>query len=336
MEHDLLQGAGKPVSNTFRLSVAIPLYNEESVLCELLQRLGSVLDQVPGGPHEMVFVDDGSADRTFQMLEEAAVSDARMTLVSLSRNFGHQAALSAALDHVTGDAVILMDGDLQDAPECIPMFIEEFNQGYDVVYAQRINRKEPWWLRLCYYAFYRLLASLSDIRLPLDAGDFGLMSRRVVDHLCQMPEHHRYIRGLRSWVGYRQIGIPIERAKRHSGRTKYSPVRLLGLAFDGIFAFSIVPLRAATILGLAHIGLAGLFAVYSIFAKFFLTQSPRGFTALTILIIFLAGFNLLFLGVIGEYVGRIYLEVKARPHYIIRKVTRGAEASARVAPHLDA
>ena len=184
-------------------------------MCELLHRLSSVLDQVPGGPHEMVFVDDGSSDRTFPILEEVAVSDARMTLVSFSRNFGHQAALSAALDHVTGDAVILMDGDLVDTPEFIPMFIEKFNQGYDVVYAQRINRKEPWWLRLCYYAFYRLLASLSDIRLPLDAGDFGLMSRRVVDQLCQMPEHHRYIRGLRSWVGYRQIGIPIERAERH-------------------------------------------------------------------------------------------------------------------------
>jgi glycosyltransferase involved in cell wall biosynthesis len=328
MEHGLFQGTGKVMDDVFRLSVAIPLYNEESVLPELLQRLSSVLDRVPGGPHEILFVDDGSSDRTLAVLEEAAVRDPRITVISLSRNFGHQAALSAALDNVTGDAVILMDGDLQDTPESILVFLEKFNLGFDVVYAQRIKRKEPWWLRLCYHAFYRLVSSVAEIHLPLDAGDFGLMSRRVIDQLRRMPERNRYLRGLRSWVGYRQIGIAVEREERQSGHTKYTPVRLLKLAADGIFAFSTVPLRAATVLGLLTVSLSGLFALYSLFVKLFLVQSPRGFTALTMLVTFLVGFDLLFIGILGEYVGRIYEEVKARPHYIVEKIIRGARVQA--------
>jgi polyisoprenyl-phosphate glycosyltransferase len=308
--------------NPLRLSLAIPVHNEESVLPELLRRVTAVLDSVPGGPHEVIFVDDGSTDRTLSLLEEAAQSDPRITAISFSRNFGHQAAISAAIDHVSGDAVVIMDGDLQDTPETIPRFLEKLEQGYEVVYAQRVKRKEPLWLRACYYFFYRLIASLSDIRLPLDSGDFGLMSRRVVDQIRNMPEHQRYLRGLRTWVGYKQIGIPVERAERHSGRTKYSPMRLLKLASDGIFAFSIVPLRAATVLGLLGIAFSGVYSLYAIYAKFFLNQSPRGFTALTILITLLSGFILLFLGVIGEYVGRIYEEVKARPNYIIGRVVR--------------
>jgi dolichol-phosphate mannosyltransferase len=312
-----------------RLSLAIPVHNEESVLPELLRRTGAVLDSIPGGPHEIVFVDDGSTDRTLPMLEEAAQSDPRITAISFSRNFGHQAAISAAIDHVSGDAVVIMDGDLQDTPETIPIFIEKFQEGYDVIYAQRVKRKEPLWLRACYYFFYRLIASLSDIRLPLDSGDFGLMSWRVVDQIRSMPEHQRYLRGLRTWVGYKQIGIPVERAERHSGRTKYSPLRLLKLASDGIFAFSIVPLRAATALGLLGIAFSILFSLYAIYAKFFLNQSPRGFTALTILVTLLSGFILLFLGVIGEYVGRIYEEVKARPNYIVGRIIRSPLATTR-------
>jgi glycosyltransferase involved in cell wall biosynthesis len=324
MEHALFQGAGEVMDDVFRLSVAIPLWNEESALPELLQRLSFVLDHLPGGPHEIVFVDDGSSDRTLALLEEATVRDPRIMVISLSRNFGHQAALSAALDNVTGDAVILMDGDLQDAPESIPIFLEKFNEGFDVVYAQRIKRKEPWWLRLCYHVFYRFLSSVAETHLPLDAGDFGLMSRRVIDQLRRMPERNRYLRGLRSWVGYRQIGIAVEREERHSGHTKYTPWRLLRLAADGIFAFSTVPLRAATVLGMFSVGLSGLFALYSLFVKIFLVQSPRGFTALTLLITSLVGFNLLFIGIVGEYVGRIYEEVKARPHYIVEKIIRGS------------
>jgi len=190
------------MDSAFCLSVAIPVHNEESMLPELLRRTCAALDQVPGGRHEIVFVDDGSTDRTFAILEEAVRRDSRIVAVSLSRNFGHQAALTAALDHVTGDAAVVMDGDLQDLPEVIPQFVERYNQGYDVVYAKRVRRKEPWPLRLCYFAFYRLLAGLSDVRLPLDSGDFGLMSRRVIDHVRRMPEHHRYLRGMRSWVGF--------------------------------------------------------------------------------------------------------------------------------------
>jgi polyisoprenyl-phosphate glycosyltransferase len=315
------------MTTPFRLSLAIPVHNEESVLPELMSRVGKVLNAIPGGPHEMVFVDDGSSDRSLELLEEAAQHDPRLVVISFSRNFGHQAAISAAVDHVSGDAVVIMDGDLQDTPESIPLFLEKFHQGFDVVFAQRVKRKEPLWLRACYYVFYRMIAALSDIRLPLDSGDFGLMSRRVVEQIRQMPEHQRYLRGLRTWVGFKQIGIPVERAERFAGHAKYTPLSLLKLASDGIFAFSIVPLRAATVLGMSGITASVLFAIYSVYVKFILKQSPKGFTALTFLITFLSGFILLFLGVIGEYVGRIYEEVKARPNYIVARVVRSPLAS---------
>ena len=303
-----------------RLSIAVPLHNEEPVLPELLRRLGAVLDGAPGGPHEIVMVDDGSTDRTAELLKDAALSDPRVIAVILSRNFGHQAALTAALDHVTGDATVVMDGDLQDRPEAIPQFLTLHAQGYDVVYAKRVLRKEPWWLRLCYYTFYRLLARLSDIQLPTDAGDFGLMSRRVVAELRRMPEHHRYLRGLRSWVGFRQIGIDVERAERHAGHSKYSMARLFRLASDAVFAFSIVPLRFAAIVGFFAMVGASFFALYSVYAKVFLGHSPVGFTAIIWIITFLSGTILVFLGVIGEYLGRVYEELKARPVYIVKEV----------------
>lgn len=302
-----------------RVSLAIPVFNEESVLPELLRRTSAVLESLPGGPHEVVLVNDGSSDRTLEILEQAAAEDDRLVVISLSRNFGHQTALTAALDHVTGDVAILMDADLQDSPEAIPTLIEAYDQGYDVVYVRRVNRKESWWLRLCYHLFYRLMAALSDTQLPLDAGDFGLMSSRVIHEMRKMPEHHRYLRGLRTWVGFRQIGIPIERAARHAGQAKYSPIKLLMLAFDGIFAFSIVPLRAAAIFGLCAIGLSILYSFYALYAKFWL-HSPQGFTTIILVMAFLSGVNLFFLGVIGEYVGRVYEETKARPHYVIGKV----------------
>ena len=197
-----------------RLSLAVPLHNEEQALPELLRRTAAVLDQVPGGPHEIILVDDGSTDRTLAILEEAAQKDPRLVVLSFSRNFGHQAAISAAVNHVTGEAVVIMDGDLQDTPESIPVFLEKYFQGYDVVFAQRVNRKEPWWLRACYFVFYRLVHAMSDISLPLDSGDFGLMSRRVVDQIRQLPEHQRYMRGLRTWVGFKQVGVPITQIGR--------------------------------------------------------------------------------------------------------------------------
>lgn len=312
--------SANPVNPAFRLSVAVPVHNEESVLPELLRRMHAVLDQVPGGPHEMLFVDDGSTDRSFAMLEEAARQDPRIRALSLSRNFGHQAALTAALDHVTGDAIVVMDADLQDVPEVIPQFVAKFEAGYDVVYAQRIRRKEPWLLRLCYFVFYRLMASLSDIRLPLDSGDFGLMSRRVIEQVRLMPEHHRYLRGMRSWVGFRQTGIPVERAERYSGKSKYSLLRLVKLATDGIFAFSIVPIRAAALAGAFVMFFSFCYVLYALYAKIFQHVSPQGFTGLLVAVTFLSGIVLFFLGVIGEYVGRIYEESKGRPQYIVGRV----------------
>jgi glycosyltransferase involved in cell wall biosynthesis len=310
-----------------RVSVAVPLHNEERAVPELLQRINRALDQIPGGPHEIVLVDDGSSDRTLELLEAAAETDPRLVVIALSRNFGHQAAISAALDHAGGDAVVVMDGDLQDVPEAIPQFVEQFQRGFDVVYAQRVRRKEGLLLRASYFIFYRLLARLSDVALPVDAGDFGLMSRRVVDHLRNMPEHHRYLRGLRSWVGFRQIGVPVERSPRHSGQSKYTFRRLLKLAGDGVLAFSIVPLRAAAIAGLMVIALAVLFSIYSVIVKFFFhVNPPRGFTALVLIITFLSGFNLFFLGIIGEYVGRIYEEIKSRPLYIVGRLIQAGRA----------
>lgn len=310
-----------------RVSVAIPLYNEEAGFPELYRRLAKVLDAIPGGPHEIVFVDDGSADGTFRAVTEAAAADSRVVGVALSRNFGHQAALSAALDHATGDVVVVMDGDLQDEPEAIPAFLEEHRKGFDVVYARRVGRKEGWALRACYYLFYRMIALLSDVRLPLDAGDFGLMSRRVVDRLREIREHHRYLRGLRTWVGFRQTGVPVERAERAAGRSGYTFGKLFRLALDGIFAFSMAPLRAAAVIGLVAVAGALLFALYAVYVKFVVGRSPQGFTALILVITFFSGVQLLFLGVIGEYLGRVYEETKGRPPYVVdRKVGRAANA----------
>jgi polyisoprenyl-phosphate glycosyltransferase len=303
-----------------RLSVAIPLYNEESTVEELLRRVRAVLDAVPGGPHEVVIVDDGSGDATLERLEAAAREDGRLTIVALSRNFGHQSALTAALDHVHGDATVVMDGDLQDQPEMIPALLERYHAGFDVVYVRRTRRKEPWWLRGAYYLFYRLLARIADLRLPLDSGDFALLSSRVVQALRQTPEYHRYLRGLRTWVGFRQTAVDAERDRRYAGRSKYSLSRLVGLGLNGIFAFSILPLRLAVLLGAVAITLSSAFGVYALYARLVLRRSPQGFTALILTIVFLSGVNLFFLGVIGEYIGRVYEQVKGRPVYIVRSV----------------
>lgn len=305
-----------------RVTVAAPLYNEERTLPELVRRVGLVLDGLPGGPHELVLVDDGSTDRTRRLVEEAAEADPRVVGVFLSRNFGHQPAFSAALDHATGDVVVLLDGDLQDPPEEIPRFLKGYAEGYDVVYAKRERRKEPLWLRFSYWAYYRVLARMARLALPLDAGDFSLLSRRVVEEMRRSPERHRYLRGLRAWAGFRQLGIPVERAGRLAGRSKYSFGRLVELGLDGIFSFSIVPIRAAAVLGAGAAFLSILFALYAIYQKLILGRSPQGFTALLVVITFLSGVLLFFLGIIGEYVGRIYEEVKARPLYVVERVVR--------------
>ena len=320
MEAGLFQRQNEGVTAPPRISIAVPLHNEQSVLVELLKRTLSVLDSLPGGTHEVVFVDDGSVDRTLSMLEEAAVKDPRIVAVSLSRNFGHQAALLAALDHVSGDVVVVMDGDLQDPPESIPRFLEQYDQGFEVVYAIRTGRKEPAPLRLCYAVFYRLIHALADVKLPIGAGDFALMSRRVVDLLRRSHERNLYLRGLRTWVGFRQIGIPVEREARHSGKSKYSLRKLVRLALDGIFAFSVIPLRIATMIGLLAVSGSAAFGAYCLYAKIFWDRSPAGFTSTILAIIFLSGVQLLVLGILGEYMGRIYEEVKQRPHYVVKRL----------------
>lgn len=308
-----------------RLSIAVPIYNEEEGLPELLRRTTSVLDRIPGGPHELVLVDDGSSDSSRCLLRAAASADPRVVVIGLSRNFGHQAAITAALDHVRGNAVVVMDGDMQDPPEIIPILLDRFEDGFDVVYATRIRRKEPLWLRFCYFTFYRLFAKLASTPIPIDAGDFAVLSRRVVDELRRMPERHRYLRGLRSWAGFRQTGIEVEREHRAAGTSKYSLGRLLKLASDAVFAFSIVPIRAAAAVGGVTVILAILYAIYVLYTRFALSQSPRGFTSLILAVSFFAGVQLLFLGIIGEYVGRVYEEVKGRPQYIVAETVNHVE-----------
>ena len=308
-----------------RLSVVIPLYNEQQSLPPLLEEIDAVLGAIPGGPHEIVAVDDGSTDATLVTLEAAARRDPRLVIVSLSRNFGHQAAICAGLDHASGDLVVVMDGDGQDPPGAIHRFLAQHEAGYEVVYAQRVNRKEGGLKRIAYHLFYRIVAGLSETPLPLDAGDFALLSRRVVDAIRATPERHRYLRGLRTWVGFRQTGIPVERVARLAGDPKYDARALVRLAFDGIFAFSVVPLRAAALVGVGAILVSFLFAAYSLWAKLFHDQSPQGFTALIMAIVFLSGVQLFFRGVSGEYVGRVYEETKARPLYLVDRVLRGGQ-----------
>ena len=311
--------------SALRISTAIPLHNEEAVFPELLSRLAAVLDTLPCGPHEMVFVDDGSTDRTFELLVEAAAADSRIVAVRLSRNFGHQPALTAALETVSGDVVVLMDGDLQDRPEEIPRFVAEYDRGYDVVYARRVRRKESWPLRSAYYLFYRMMRRLSEVEVPVDSGDFALLTRRVVDEINRLPERHRYIRGLRTWVGFQQTGIEIERDARAGGEPSYTLRKLLRLAFDGVFAFSVTPLRAAWLVGAAVSAAASVYALYAIFQRLFLGTAPQGFAALIVAIVFFSGIQLLFLGLIGEYLGRVYDEAKGRPHFIVSEVVRNAD-----------
>jgi dolichol-phosphate mannosyltransferase len=312
-----------------RVTIAVPIHNEEEVIPALLSRVLAVLDATPGGPHEFLLVDDGSRDRSLALLEEAARRDPRLVVVVLSRNFGHQAALSAAFDHARGDVLLLMDGDLQDPPEALTDLLAKLDEGYDVVYVRRTRRKEPLWLRASYHVAYRMIARLSRIALPVDAGDFALLSRRAIDAVRELPERQRYLRGLRSWVGFRQTGLEVERAARAAGRSKYSVRRLLGLALDGAFAFSTAPLRFIGVMGgLVLVGSIA-FSIFAVYAKFFLGRSPAGFTALTVLGTLVGGMILLSLWIIGEYVGRIYEETKRRPVYLVDRVVRSAGAPAR-------
>ncbi len=304
------------------ITVGIPLFNEEENIPELLRRVRGELDVMAGGPHTLLLVDDGSRDRTPELLEQFVTEMDHVVVVRLSRNFGHQAAITAALEHAEGDVVILMDGDLQDDPAAIPRFVEKYREGFDVVYAKRVARKEGMLKRGAYHLFYRTIRGLSDVPLPVDSGDFSLLSRRVVDAMNSATEYHRYVRGLRAWAGFRQVGMDVERQQRNAGEPKYSLGKLVRLALDGVFSFSLVPLRIATIMGLVMVFLSGLFGLYALADKFFGDGSPRGFTAVILTVIMMGGVQLVVLGILGEYIGRIYNEAKGRPPYVIDRVLR--------------
>lgn len=302
------------------ISVVVPIYNEEENIALLYSRLVRVLVDTQTD-FEIVFVDDGSRDRSVERLKEFEALDRRVIVVELARNFGHQVAITAGLDFARGKAIAVMDADLQDPPEVLPEFIAKWREGHDVVYAIREKRKESWLKRVCYAFFYRLLRRVANVDIPLDAGDFCIMDRRIVDLLKSMPERSRFIRGIRSWVGLNQIGLPFERHARHAGTTKYSVGGLLLLALDGLISFSFVPLRIITLLGLSVSFLSMLMAVFFFVKKLIYGLSPPGFASLITSIFFLAGIQLITLGVIGEYVGRIFEEAKRRPMYILRRVS---------------
>jgi dolichol-phosphate mannosyltransferase len=292
------------------------------VIPALISRVCAVLDATPGGPHEILLVDDGSRDGSLRLMEEAALKDPRISILVLSRNFGHQAALTAAFDHAGGDAMLIMDGDLQDPPEALPRLLERLDEGFDVVYARRTGRKEPVWLRMSYHLAYRLIGQLSSISIPTDTGDFAILSRRVIDAVRDLPERQRYLRGLRSWVGFRQTGVDVTRDARAAGVSKYSLGGLIGLALDGVFAFSTAPLRFIGVAGGLALLASVAFSLFAVWAKLVLDRSPQGFTALTVLGTLMGGMILLSLWVIGEYLGRIYEEVKRRPVYLVERLVR--------------
>ena len=302
------------------ISVVTPVYEEQDNLPLLYERLIKVLEAIEP-QFEIVLVDDGSRDNSLTIMRGLAARDSRVTVVELARNFGHQVAISAGLDYARGDAVIVMDADLQDPPEVLPQFIDKWREGHDVVYAIRERRKEGPLKQLAYKAFYRLLQRIANIQIPLDSGDFCIMDRKVVDLLVGMPERNRFVRGIRSWVGLDQIGLAYERQARYAGRVKYTFSRLVYLALDGLISFSFIPLRMISLLGFGVSVLSILLAIGYAIQKITAGLNPPGFATTIVAIFFLAGIQLITIGVIGEYVGRIFEEVKRRPLYVVRRVT---------------
>ncbi|MEO8576704.1 MAG: glycosyltransferase family 2 protein, partial [Gemmatimonadales bacterium] len=304
------------------ISVVVPLYNEHEVIEALHSRLLQVL--APAFPSfEVVFVNDGSKDESPQMLDQIARSDSRFKAIHFSRNFGHQAAVTAGLHAVSGQTVVVIDADLQDPPELIRQMIEKWDEGFDVVYAQKMRRDGIGPLkRSAYYLYYRILGSLSDIEVPPDTGDFCLMDRQIVDLLNAMPERNRYVRGLRAWLGFRQTAILFERPARFAGETKYPFRRMVGLAMDGILSLSKAPLRLAMYLGFFTSAVSFFLLIYFIGERLFgSAQLTKGWASTIVVILFLGGVQLICLGVIGEFIGRIYDEVKQRPLYVVGRST---------------
>ena len=308
------------------LSIVVPLYNEEAVIPALRQRL---LDwrRALGKRVECVLVNDGSMDGTEELLDAFAREESDVKAVHLSRNFGHQQAVSAGLSVAEGDYVAIIDGDLQDPPEEITRFLAKLEEGYDVVYAVRRSRKEGWLKRCAYSVFYRLLSRLSSIDIPLDSGDFCLMRRVVVEQINDMPERHRFVRGLRCYAGFRQTGIEYARDARASGVPKYTFWKLLALAADGIFTFSSKPLRLATMLGFCSVLVALAYSAYIVLWRLFSDEQLPGFASIIVVVLYLGSVQLFCMGILGEYIGRIHDEVKRRPGFIISRVSCKTEGA---------
>lgn len=311
------------------ISIVIPAFNEGAGIAALYERI-STSAKSWGDNYEVLVVDDGSTDDTFQRLNEIALRDNRWRVLSLSRNFGHQPAVTAGLQHARGDLVVVLDADLQDPPEELARLLAKAREGYDVVYGIRTRRKEGPLKRFAYFSFYRFLALVAEINIPLDSGDFCVMSRRVVDALNALPERNRFVRGLRSWVGFSQTGVAYERHGRFAGASKHSLPKLTRLAFDGIFGFSSRPLRligaAGLLLAAIAISLAGLVLLQYLCDWTILGYNPRqtqGWTSLMLVVLFLGSAQLISLGILGAYIGRIFDEIKHRPIYVISQTVNG-------------
>ena len=304
-----------------KISIVIPLYNEELVVKECYERLDENLKKIDNYDYEIIFVNDGSKDKTYEIVSQIAHSNYKVKVLSFSRNFGHQAAVTAGLKYISGDLVVIMDADLQDPPEVIPEMVELWEKGYEVIYGKRVSRKgEPFFKLLTAKMFYKTLNLLSDVEIPADTGDFRLVDRKVIDTINSLPEHNKFLRGLFSWVGYKQYAYEYEREKRFDGKTKYSLKKMLKLASDGIISFSTKPLKFVGILGMISIIMSFLIIIYSLVSYIFkLNNLTAGWTSIMISTTFFAGVQLLSLWIISEYIARIYDESKSRPQYIIDK-----------------
>ena len=299
------------------LSIVIPIYNEEMNLPALYARLAAMLDAQPWQA-EVIFVNDGSRDRSLAIMQDLAVRDPRMHFITFSRNFGHQIAITAGLDLSRGAAVVVMDGDLQDPPELLPALYARLHEGYEVVYAKRRSRQGESAIKLfTAKMFYRILAGITSVNIPLDTGDFRIVSRKVVRALQQMPEQNKFIRGQIAWIGYRQTFLEFDRSERAGGEPGYTYGKLIRLALDGITSFSDLPLRLASIGGFAVSGVAFVVMLYAVYARFFLQNYGVGWPSLMVSVLFLGGVQLTAIGVIGEYVARLGANARQRPLYII-------------------
>lgn len=301
-------------------TIVVPVYNEEETLPELTRRLTELLDRLDGSS-EVIFVDDGSLDRSFALLEQAAAHDPRLKIVRLSRNFGHQLAITAGLDFATGEAVVVMDADLQDPPELVLELARRWREGNDVVYAVREARAgDTWFKEYTSAAFYRVFQRLTSIEVPVDVGDFRLVSRDALDAFRVMRENNRYVRGMFSWIGFRQAAVPYQRGARHAGMTKYPLRKMLEFAADGIISFSDAPLRLALQLGFLVSIASFLFGIAALVSRFAGLYSVSGLASLSVVVAFIGGIQLVVVGVIGQYIARIHEEVKDRPLYIAREL----------------